>query len=519
MILTPYGDESININDISDLDYVRELLLGSLMTFTRFFYKEKNGRDFIISEPVGRESHYITVWRMLKQIFLLQVNRCVINIPPGFGKSTMCAYFVAWCYANYPDCNFIYISYAYQLAEKHTAIIKEIMELPIYKKLFGVELRSDSKAKGSFKTQVGGMCGAYGSAGAITGMDGGLPNQDRFSGGVLIDDSHKPDECHSNTLRKKVFTNYDETIMQRPRGPNVPILFIGQRLHEDDLPKHLLDGKDGYYWDRIILKNLDEAGNALAPNIITKERLLIVKERSPYVFASQHQQEPQPAGGGIFQGEWFTVPDQEPKIISSFITVDTAETDKSWNDATVFSFFGIYRIMHKDVDSGIYGLHWLDCKEMRVEPKDLESEFYSFYSSCMRYEVKPDIAIIEKKSTGVTLCSVLKNMPGLRIMELDRNVASGCKTTRFLNCQQYIAAKRVTFPENGRHNDMCITHCKKITANNTHAHDDIMDTLQTAIEIALIDKTILPKEPDKTDQIFEAFNSHLNHIKNLRRQR
>ena len=35
-----------------------------------------------------------------------------------------------------------------------------------------------------------------------------------------------------------------------------------------------------------------------------------------------------------------------------------------------------------------------------------------------------------------------------------------------------------------------------VTANNTHAHDDIADTMQTAIQCALIEEILLPKVSD-----------------------
>ncbi len=72
-----------------------------------------------------------------------------------------------------------------------------------------------------------------------------LPGLERFSGAVIIDDAHKPDEVHSDTIRQSVIDNYRETIQQRCRGINVPIIFIGQRLHEDDLAAYLINAKDG----------------------------------------------------------------------------------------------------------------------------------------------------------------------------------------------------------------------------------------------------------------------------------
>jgi len=83
----------------------------------------------------------------------------------------------------------------------------------------------------------------------------------------------------------------------------VPIINIEQRSHEADLPAHLMSGKDVDVWKTIILPGLDAANNALYPEFMSKEKLLILQEKSPYVFASQIQQDPMPAGGALFKPE------------------------------------------------------------------------------------------------------------------------------------------------------------------------------------------------------------------------
>ena len=500
----------------------RAALRGSLELFTRVFFEIKTGRQFIMSEPIGRESHFITTMKHLKKVFNGDITRLIINMPPGYSKSTMLAYFVAWATGNWPDSNHLYISYAHELAEKHTSTIKEIMELPQYRALFDVELSTDSKARGAFKTSRGGSIKAFGSTGAITGQDAGLPNavnsrgEYRYSGGVIIDDAHKPDEVHSDTMREKVIENYKQTIKQRPRGPRVPIIFIGQRLHEQDLAAYLLSGADGYDWHQVVLKALDENGNALYPEIDSAEKLRIEERVNPYVFASQFQQCPQPAGGGIFSKDDFVILDEEPRILQSFITCDTAETSKDYNDASVFSFWGVYRIQYRGIDTGMYGLHWLGCREIRVEPKDLESELMDFYAGCMRHRCKPKCIAIERKSTGVTLSSVLKNIQGLRIVDVERTRASGNKTARYLECQPFVASKQISFTSGARHVDMCIEHMRKITANDTHAFDDIADTLQMAIQATLIDGTLLPRENTEQDEVMLHLASHMNYVDSLR---
>lgn len=465
-------------------------LKGSLLLFIQTFFPLLTGREFIISHPVGRESHFITVCKALTSCSRLESLRLIINIPPGHGKSVMVSFWVAWCLAKWPDSNFLYISYSKTLAAKHTDTIKRIMSLAQYRELFDVHLREDSQAKDAFKTKQGGSVAAFGAQGSITGQDAGLPGLDRMSGAVIIDDAHKPDEVSSDVVRESVITNYRETIQQRPRGINVPIVFIGQRLHESDLPAYLLSGEDGYEWNRVILKSIDDAGNALYPEAFPLDMLKIRQEKDRYVFAAQHQQDPQPAGGGLFLPDDFPVLAEEPEYIQTFITADTAETDNMRNDASVFSFFGLYEIETMGRKTGLMGLHWIDCREIWVEPKNLESEFLDFWQQCMRHDTPPQNAYIEKKSTGVTLISILKNMRGLKIREIERTRKSGSKSQRFIDIQSYIASKQVSLPMGAPHTDKCINHMKKITNNDTHARDDIADTCADAVRIALIDKIL-----------------------------
>jgi predicted phage terminase large subunit-like protein len=442
----------------------------------------------MISQPNGNESHFITIARELMDVFKGKTQRLMINVPPGWGKSTLCQSFIAWCFAHYADCRFLYISHSFELAAAHTHTVKKIMQLPEYKLLFNVNLRHDQSAKDFFETTAGGAVAAFGAKGGITGRDAGLPGENRFTGGLLIDDIHKPEEVHSDTIREKVRKNYFETMEMRLRGYMVPIIFIGQMLHEDDLPNHLLSGADGQTWRHVKIKGLDDSGNARYPEVMPLKKLLTMKEKQPYVFASQIQQEPIPSGGALFKQEHFEILDEEPNILYTFISVDSSETEKTYNDATAMSFWGLYQLKENEIPIDMYALHWIDCIEVWVEPKDLEETFLDFYSGCMRHDVKPTSTAIEKKSTGTTLLSLLRKRQGLHLIDIERTKASGTKTDRYLEMQPYIASRQLTLPKYGKHTKMCIEHMTKITANQTHARDDICDTAYDAVKIALINK-------------------------------
>lgn len=497
------------MSDLSDVDPedVKAQLWGSFLLFVQTFFPLVTGREFIISQPIGRESHFITISKVLTQVARSELRDVIINVPPGHGKSVLVSMWIAWTLSRWPDSNYLYISYSKTLAAKHTEFIRRIIQLKQYGDLFDVRIRDDSRAKDFFQTTAGGSIKAFGAQGAITGQDAGLPGQDRFSGAVIIDDPHKPDEVHSDVIRESVTTNYRETILQRPRGPNVPIVFIGQRLHEDDLAAFLLSGKDERKYEPVILKAIDDAGNALYPEVNPLDMMHEKQDKNAYVFASQFQQDPIPAGGALFKEKDFLYLPREPEMLCTFITVDTAETAKDQNDATVFSFWGLYEIEELGHKTGQYALHWIDCEEMRIEPKHLHEAFMNFYGSCMLHKVKPLVAAIEKKSSGVTLCSVLSDMRGLKIREVMRTKASGSKTARFLEMQPKIAAKLITFTEDAKHAEMCIKHMMKITANDTHKHDDIADTVYDAIKIALIDKTLYtPASQGSRKTILERMN-------------
>jgi len=424
-----------------------------------------------------------------------ETSRLIINVPPRYGKTELLIHFVAWALGQYPDSNFLYVSYSLGLAKKQTKTIRSILMLNEYRDIFEFSLSEDSSAQGNFETSKGGSVYAAGADGEITGRGAGIKGTDRFGGCIVIDDIHKPSEVNSDTIRQSVNDWYFNTLQSRLNDPEkTPIIFIGQRLHEDDLAGNLLNSGE---WETVIIPALDAANNPLHPQMHSYEKLMKMQETMPYVFASQYQQDPQPAGGGIFKPEWFYQTEDDPEILATFICADTAETDKSYNDATVFSFFGLYRIKEGEYDVGLLGLHWIDCLEIRIEPKDLEAEFMAFYATCMRYKVKPRLVAIEKKSTGVTLLSTLKNMRGIQVMDVERTKASGNKTTRFLEIQPIVASRQISIPENGRHTARVLDHMRKITANDSHRHDDIADTLYDGIKLGIIDNIVLNTSPAK----------------------
>lgn len=64
---------------------LRYELEGSLLEFTKVFFKLRTGRLFELSYPPGRESHYITIIKELVKVARGETTRLIINVPPRYG--------------------------------------------------------------------------------------------------------------------------------------------------------------------------------------------------------------------------------------------------------------------------------------------------------------------------------------------------------------------------------------------------------------------------------------------------
>lgn len=463
-------------------------LQNDIVYFTKVMFKSLNGRDFIITRPPSRRSHILEILELINDIVHGKCPLSNVNIAPGHFKSTLFCYGLSWAYSMYPKSHSIYASYSGDLATGQTGVIRSIMSLPVYNDLFGVRISPTTRARGDFWTVDGGRIYAAGFGGTITGINAGLAGGKEFNGMLIIDDAHKMSEVHYPVSRAKAKHDFHFTLEERRRGRSeqffiTPLAHIGQRGHGDDLPSEFIGNP---LYRNLILPSLDGALNPLAPEIISKEALLIMRDEEPYKFAAQHQQDPTPDGGALFKEEDFELLDQEPEMLVTFITADCAETDKTYNDATAFSFCGIYKIRVGNGEATEYGLHIINAWELRIEPCDLEPSLLDFYSQCCLYPKKPSFVAIEKKSTGTTLVSTVRKMRGIDVMPIERTVKSGSKAQRFINCQKYIRKRLISLPRFARHTSLVIDHMSKISPSMTQAHDDIADTIADAIDMTYI---------------------------------
>lgn len=479
------------MNEVTEQQDIAARMAGSLLVYTRVMFEARTKRPFLIYDPPDRESHLITICRALTRVFRGEVTRLIINIPPRYGKTECIIHFIAWCLAQYPTCNFIYTSYAHSLAEKQTETVRQILLHPDHKALFGVPLSEVTNTKSDFETAAGGSVLGVGAGGPIMGRGAGLRNNEHFGGAIIIDDIIKAEEALSDTVRENRNQWFANTLMSRRNHTNTPIIIIAQRLHELDLPGALMEGLDGHHWDTVIIPALSTQGNPLNPDINTKEDLEVMRDKSPFEFNSQYQQRPQPAGGSLYQKEWVQELTEEPELLCTFMMVDCAESVNVKRNATVFTHMGLHWLKYGGHRTNTLGLHVINCAQIWVEPKDLEQEFLDFWGTAANHKVPPRKVGIEKKSAGTTLGSILKDkVQGLTVIQIDRNSTSGNKSTRFANAQPLFSSKIVSVMGGTTYGAMVIEHLGKITANDTHALDDIADTIVDGLEFGVVKKLI-----------------------------
>ena len=278
-----------------------------LYTFSRAMFYVRRNYQWL------KSSHHQVVCDALMRVFRGKTKRLIINIPPRYSKTELAVVnFIAWALGMCPDAEFIHTSYSATLATNNAWQARELVTHGLYQKIFkNTVLRSDSSAKGEWRTTLGGTVYATGAGGTITGYGAGK-QREGFGGAIIIDDPHKPDEATSAIMRSNVIDWFQNTLESRKNSKDTPIILIMQRLHEQDLSGWLLNGGNGEKWEHVCLTAIQDDGTALWPEKHSIEDLKRMQDASPYVFAGQYQQRPSPLEGGLFKPDQIQVIDALP---------------------------------------------------------------------------------------------------------------------------------------------------------------------------------------------------------------
>mgnify|MGYP003300529764 CR=1 FL=1 len=309
-----------------------------------------------------------------------------------------------------------------------------------------------------------------------------------FGGCLIIDDPNKASSVKSQAELQNTVDYFNNTLKSRLNNQaKTPIIVIMQRLALEDLTGYLLEN-EADDWDIIKLQGLnEETGEALWEEKYPAAELLKLKKVNPFVYYGQYQQEPIVVGGSVIKTEWFRFYDPKDAYDYqfTFITSDTAQKKGEANDFSVFSFWG------KTFDNR---LHLIDKVKGKWEADELRQQVKLCWEKWKKFKTPPYGFYIEDKSSGIGVIQEIKKTEPIPIIPIARSrykneqgmMVAADKFSRVMTTAPYLANGWVYLP-NSEKDDISgslLAECAAFRADLSHKHDDEVDTLCDAVDIA-----------------------------------
>lgn len=231
-------NELIPFLDKKFVQLEREPLEKSLLAFVKHMWPViEPSRDFVTGWVVE------AICDHLEAVTNGHIRRLLINVPPGFTKSTLVGVmWPAWEWGprNMPSNRYICASYSEHLTVRDNMRCKNIVMSDRYQRLWGdrFEIASDLMSKIKFGNTATGWKLATSVGGVGVGERG-----DRF----IIDDPHNTMEMESEASRRNTEMWFTEVVPDRLNNQQTSaIVVIMQRLHEDDVSGIAISRNMGY---------------------------------------------------------------------------------------------------------------------------------------------------------------------------------------------------------------------------------------------------------------------------------
>ena len=362
-----------------------------------------------------------------------------------------------------------------------------MVESDAFQTLTGIKLNKAKSGADYWATTIGGGFRAASMGGSITGFGAGVSGND-FGGCMIIDDPNKASSVKSQAELQNTIDYYNNTLKSRLNNQSrTPIILIMQRLALEDLTGYLLEN-ESEDWDIIKLQGLnEETGEALWEDKYPASELLKLKKINPFVYYGQYQQEPIVVGGSVIKTEWFRYYDSKENYDYqfTFVTSDTAQKKGEANDFSVFSFWG------KTFDNR---LHLLDMVRGKFEADELRNQVKLSWEKWKNFRTPPFGFYIEDKSSGIGVLQELRKTYPIPLLPITRArhkddegkwIASD-KFTRVMTMNPYLANGWVYLPNSEKDdiNGQLLAECAAFRADLSHKHDDMVDTLCDAVDVA-----------------------------------
>lgn len=315
-----------------------------------------------IADSAGKYTvppHIAYLNRALMDIPFTPASRVIVNCPFQHGKSTTCShYFPAWVLLLFPETRIILASMEEEFAAGWGAKVKDTVDR--FGKEHGIHLRQDTKAKGEW------VIDGHGGGMVCKGMRGGVVG--RPCDLLIIDDPLKNAQEAMSPAILEMQHNWYKTVAYGRLRKKSSVLIIMTRWSKKDLCGQILETarRTGEHWKVIKFKALAgeddilgrKSGEALWPDNVSREQLLIAQKADPRWFAACSQQEPEDEEGAWFKprhpdGRWrwplyrdmgdaWSIPDPETQRrdilrkhdATRILTVDWARSKRATSDFT-----------------------------------------------------------------------------------------------------------------------------------------------------------------------------------------
>lgn len=495
----------------------------SPLTFMRIWFQINQGMKFKVNW------HHRLMDETAKRVMSGESRNVVFNMPPGGTKTEYWSiHLPAYCFTKFKRTRNLNVSYSKSLVEENSNRTKGLIASAEYQELWPCKLGKADVAnwvildeRGRNKHQMFSRS----SGGQITGVRGGYMDS-VFSGYIMIDDPDKADAAFSATMRAKSQRILTNTIRSRRASPDTPVLCIQQRLHTEDASGFMLSGGMGLSFEHIMVPALvtREYIDAL-PESIRKhaiedvmsaksiirggveywsywpakesiDDLMALWDKDDYTFLSQYMQNPKALTGGMMDPEWLGRYEQLPFLVWRAIYVDTAQKKGEQNDFSVFTYCGL------GVDGNLY---IIDIERGKWDAGELHDKALQFWNKNLAWDVYRPAALrymkVEDKSSGTGLIQMIQRSGNIQVDPIPRGPGAN-KVTRCMDTVPWLKSGRVFVPalydgdgnllegvkeHRGNvisSNDWVVPFLSELasfTADDSHQHDDQVDTLFDAV--------------------------------------
>ena len=424
----------------------------------------------------------------LEKVAIGKLPRSMIWLQPRALKSiTVAIVFPCWLLGRDPTLQIMVATYGETLSREHAEKRRQILESDWYQRIFpGTRIDRRGNRLLNMKTTSGGECRAVSVGGPVTGRGADV---------IILDDCMKSDDQNSEAAREAVKNWFSTALVNRlnDKVSGGAIISIQQRVHEDDLPAHLLE--KGYALLNLpAIADRDQEievgdgdsylfkrGELLDPvrfphQVLETERL----NMGPQHYSAQYLQNPIAPEGNLLKMDMFRrfeVPIERHRFDRVIQSWDPAATELPTSDYSVCTTWGL-----------VAGRAFLlDIYRQRVAFPRLKKAL-----AAQRTAWRADHVVVESSSNGLPLVQQLRAEGPIRpISWPPSGIRQQDKVERLLAQTGQIEEGRVWLPANLEGLDCFLSELRAFPHGR---YDDQVDSVTQMLEFIFWQWRMLLKE-------------------------